>query len=221
MIRNYLTAIEPAISVINGAITGIKCVAWAAMKDFEPVSQPLEFVLAVPADADGVFTEAELTDICMARAEVKHAFFALNASLRMHLMPEYKPPVIVPPTDSEMRALWAKQIDASVRLVSDKFTCFQMEYVEREAAATTYKESGFTSEPSEWITIFADSAKIPYPTAAQLILNQAVALRAAIKDLGDLRMQKYRVLNEETQEAAKAEFERIIEAIRVVEENLP
>lgn len=221
MSENYITDIEPTIHEITGHITAIRYKAWASRPGAQAMHHQLAFVLDVPADADGVFTDDELVAICMERPESKNAFAVLNDLVYRQTMPVYKPPVIAPPTEAQQRELWAKQIDATIRLISDQYTCFQMEYVEREAAAIAYQKAGFEGMPDEWITRFADSARIPYPEAAQRILTQAAELRPAIKELGGLRMEKYRVLTAETQGDAQREFTRIIAAARAIEENLP
>lgn len=135
------------------------------------------------------------------------------------------PPVIQPPVEPikdpvVQRTEWYNNVDDLIADIITKQTRFQMGYVEREAAANAYKDSGYKIDPTEWITRFADNVKIPYPAAADLILSQAAQLRKALMDLEALRMDKYLIKSALTQELAEAEFNRIVRAATLIANTL-
>jgi hypothetical protein len=130
-------------------------------------------------------------------------------------------PAFVPLTPEQQRAQWVKSIDSTVEMISHQFTRFQMEYVEREAAAKAYIESNYTIDPTTWITRFADNKRLGYPEVAALILQQAVACREALKALGELRMDKYLVEDAPDMQTAQAEYDKVIAACFVINGNLP
>jgi hypothetical protein len=130
-------------------------------------------------------------------------------------------PQPVAPSETEVRQRWADSVDKTVEMISGQFTRFQMEYVEREAAAKAYIESGHTIDPTTWITRFADNNGMGYPETATLILQQADACRSALMALGELRMDKYLVLRAPSMHAAQAEYDRIITACFAIDKDLP
>lgn len=155
------------------------------------------------AMAQGLYTELD------ARIEAKKAgMLPPDAQLPME------------PDPVKQRAAWVKEVDNYIGKITDQYTRFTLAYTMREAAAHAYKESGYTIEPDELITRFADNVKIPYPTATEIILGQATKLRKAVKDLDNLRMDKYRISGAETQELAGAEYGRIIRAADAIAETL-
>lgn len=110
----------------------------------------------------------------------------------------------------------AVRIDDAVANRIIRSTRFSMEYTEREAAAQAYKDAGYTGNPSDWVTRFANNAEMSYIAAADLILAQAIGLRQALKELACLRMDKYLVLNASTLDEAQAKFNKIMADIEAV-----
>jgi hypothetical protein len=89
-------------------------------------------------------------------------------------------------------------------------TRFALGYEEREAAATAFKSLGYPAgEASTWITRFARNTGMTDAQATDLILAQAAGLRAALKDLEDLRMDKYLVQAAGSADAARAVYDSI------------
>jgi len=126
----------------------------------------------------------------------------------------------IPISDAEQRRRWAVAVDDLVAAITGQVTRFQLEYVEREAAAQAYFDSGYTIAPTEWVTRFADAAGLTYPVATARILAQAAAYRTALRELGGCRMDKYRILRAPSLEAAKIELDEIIAVAIEVQRNL-
>ena len=120
-----------------------------------------------------------------------------------------------------MRRLWSASVDETVARICGQFTRFQMGYVERETAARAYIESGYTIDPTVWVTRFADNTGMDYPTAAARIIAQADAYRNALVELEAYRMDKYRITGASTPELARIEHERIISACLAIHRSLP
>lgn len=123
-------------------------------------------------------------------------------------------------SDDEQRRRWAAAVDDLVAAITGQVTRFQLEYVEREAAAQAYFDSGYTIAPTEWVTRFADAAGLTYPIATARILAQAAAYRTALRELGGCRMDKYRILRAPSLEAAKIELDEITAVAIEVQRNL-
>ncbi len=108
-------------------------------------------------------------------------------------------------------------IDEAAATATSKWTRFTEEYKEREAAATSFKESGYEGEPSIYVTSFAHSAGMDYQTATDLILKQASDLRALQAALAVERMRKYELrqpdLTLEEINALRSEIVQNIEAL--------
>lgn len=117
------------------------------------------------------------------------------------------PPAI---SDTEKRLMWFDQVDNTIAALQSKYTRFEQGYMLREAAAHAYVDSGYTIEPSDLITRFADNVGMTYQAAAALILSQAATMRPALIALENLRMDKYLIVRAPTIDAAQAEFLRII-----------
>lgn len=133
------------------------------------------------------------------------------------------PAVAAKPLETDptrQRLAWFNQADDLIGTILAKYTRFQMGYIEREAAATAYRARGYTGDASEWITRFADNTHMSYRAASDLILGQAAKLRKAVKDLEDLRMDKYLIMNARTQELAQAEFNRIVRGAEAIASTL-
>lgn len=86
-------------------------------------------------------------------------------------------------------------VDSLVASIYDKYNRFQQEYLLREAAAQTFKDSGYVGDPGVWVTAYAQAVGISNQQAADTILGQATALNGALQVLGSLRMKKYSIKN--------------------------
>lgn len=122
-----------------------------------------------------------------------------------------------PPFD---RATAALQIDEAVAGIYGRFTRFQLEYTEREAQAQAFKDAGYTGEVPPRVAEFATPAGMPAQAATDLILAQAVNLRAAQGALSALRMRKYEVLRAATDEQAQAVAGEIMAGVQAVGANV-
>lgn len=118
-----------------------------------------------------------------------------------------------PPFD---RATAALQIDEAVAGIYGRFTRFQLEYTEREAQAQVFKDAGYTGEVPPRVAEFSIPAGMPSQAATDLILAQAVNLRAAQGALSALRMRKYEVLRAATDEQAQAVAAEILAGVEAV-----
>ncbi len=118
-----------------------------------------------------------------------------------------------PPFD---RAAAALQIDEAVAAIYGRFTRFAIEYQEREQQAQAYKDAGYTGEVPPRVAEFATPAGMPAQAATDLILAQAVNLRAAQGELSALRMRKYEVLRAETDAQAQALATQILTGVEAV-----
>lgn len=177
-----------------------------------PCSMPERAGAAAGEEQAVEYTEAEYKAKCAEIAQEVGLYADLEARLE-HRRNRPAPEELPPPaelTGDQKRAIWVAQVDDAIAAILTKYTRFQMGYIEREAAAKAYKESGYTIAPTTWITRFADAINIPYPDAADRILAQAAALRPAVQMLEDLRMDKYLILRAPTLEAADAVSVRII-----------
>ncbi|MEJ7745354.1 MAG: hypothetical protein WKF61_01075 [Luteimonas sp.] len=170
------------------------------------------------------YTDVELTPVCMAIAAARNLFASLDVNVGVQATPVMVPP---PPvvraalTDHQTRTIWMGEIDNNVALVMTAFTRFQMEYEMREDAALVYKAKGYTGDPTTLISRFADNVGISYRACADLVIGQAIQLRGAVAALGDLRMDKYRLLAAPSLAAAETEFNRIIHEIALIAGSLP
>lgn len=183
-------------------------------------SQVIEEGEAVEADimVEKPYTQAELEAKCMELAENAGIFTMLEGRIQTRkerdaaaaAAPAAQPARVI--TDDEKRVIWQNKINEVIGDIILSKTKFQMGYLEREAAARAWVDSGYAGEADSWITDFADEAKMEHQAAARLIVSQADQLRAANKALEKLRMQKYRMLAVNTPDiqAAQDEFVRII-----------
>jgi len=173
-------------------------------------------------DGQGGYTQDELLAIADSIAIAKNAYGLATARLEsMLIVPVVPaPPPVHVPTDAERKKALADQIDSYVAYVYSRYTRFQMEYELREAAANAFKAAGYAGQPDDLITRFATNTGMTLPAATDLILAQSANLRGAVKSLGNLRMDKYLVLNAATFEAAQASFDATMAAIGVIDRSL-
>lgn len=125
-----------------------------------------------------------------------------------------------PPAPLFDRTAAALQIDEAVASIYGRFTRFQLEYTEREAQAQSYKDAGYTGAVPPRVAEFATPAGMPAPAATDLILQQAVNLRAAQGALSALRMRKYEVLRAATDAQAQAVAGEIMAGVAAVGANV-
>lgn len=118
---------------------------------------------------------------------------------------------VVHPTPAELSA----RIDAQVAEIYANWTRFEAEYLQREAAAISYRDAGYSGDAGVWIGAFATAAGMDLKTACDLILSQSANLRAAQETLGALRMRKYE-LNSLSGVPLQLRFDDISTSIRLV-----
>ena len=126
---------------------------------------------------------------------------------------------VAPPTAAQISALKAAlmaEIDEAVAGRIIKSTRFAMAYEEREKAALAFKAADYTGPVDEWIARFAGNTGMTNTAATNLILGQATGLRAALKTLDNLRMDKYLVLAAATPAAARTKHAQILEQVNAV-----
>lgn len=175
-----------------------------------------------PGDMVSSFTPEALVKLCEAIALsvklydfVDQVLIRLSTPANIQLAP-LAAPEAVGTSEGQYRVIWAGQIDSIVAAIYARFTRFQIEYAEKEAAAKAYVLAEYTGEPEAWVKDYATSAGLTYKEAADAILTEATKWREALPQLGALRVQKYLVLNAENITLAREEFERIQQAIQSI-----
>lgn len=114
------------------------------------------------------------------------------------------------PTLPEIKAALAGDVDDQVAAIYSRWTRFQMAYQEREAAAIAFRAANYEGDPGEWITKFAEPAKLTLREAADRVLLQAAGMREALKLLDAQRMRKYEILGAVDQVTATAAHASIL-----------
>lgn len=120
---------------------------------------------------------------------------------------ELQPPLV------DLATELGKKIDDRAAAIYSRWTRFEAEYRAREAAAQTFKDAGYQGEPGLYVSSFAVPAGLTKRAAADAILAQAAALRAAQDALAALRMRKYEVARAVNAESAQALADEIIAAM--------
>jgi hypothetical protein len=92
-----------------------------------------------------------------------------------------------------VKARLSTSVDDQVAAILQKFTRFQVEYTPREAAAREFKAASYVGDAGTWVSSFATAAGKTPKDAADLIIQQADAMYAALPVLGALRMRKYEI----------------------------
>ena len=123
---------------------------------------------------------------------------------------------IKPPALPFDRVAAGKSIDKAVIAVYEKPTVLGDEYKLREAGAEAYKAANYTGTVPELVSGFATPAQMTPREATDLIIAQSAQLRGALKQLGNLRMQKYAVSAAVTDEQAKAVFDSTMASIAAI-----
>ncbi|MCG8993331.1 hypothetical protein LH427_07795 [Laribacter hongkongensis] len=106
-----------------------------------------------------------------------------------------------------------RQIDDRAATIYNRWTRFEAEYRAREAAAQAFKDAGYQGDPGLYVTSFAEPAGLTARAAADAILAQAAALRAAQDALAGLRMRKYEVARASDVAVAQTLTDEIVAAM--------
>jgi hypothetical protein len=110
----------------------------------------------------------------------------------------------------KLKSQLVNSVDDAVAVIYAKWMRFEAEYREREAAAVAFVSAGYVGDPGVWVTAFATSAGKTNAQSADLIIAQAAGLRAALQNLGALRMQKYGILSAQSPASANSVHDTII-----------
>jgi len=185
-------------------------------------STPSHAAIAAPGDA----APGEIRALVEASREYAHAKAMLDIGYSSAAPGQGAPlaTAVAPApalTDAEQRKLWVSAVDDTIAVMMFKFTRFQMGYVKREAAAIAYRDSGYTIDPTIWITRFADNNRLSYPDACERILTQAEAYRVGLEQLEAFRMDKYQIERAPTQKVAREAYNAIMANAQAVYEALP
>ncbi len=101
------------------------------------------------------------------------------------------------------------EIDDAVASIYTSVGRYSEEYKLREQQAREFQDGGYKGDVPRQVAAFANRIGIPAREATNIILGQAQQLRAALDDLGDLRMRKYEVRRAPTPEVAQAAYDEI------------
>lgn len=172
---------------------------------------------------EGGYTQGELMMIAETVADERNARAEAEAQLRasIPLPSPYTPLPVHEPNDDERKQMMAAQIDGTVAYIYSQFTRFQVEYELREAAARNFKAAGYTGTPDPLVADYAESSGMTNQQAADATIYMADQLRAALPQLGILRMRKNRVLRAATMDEARAEYQAIADDIEQIQRGLP
>lgn len=118
-------------------------------------------------------------------------------------------PAVALPTLAATKDALMDSVDNYISAIYSRFTRFETEYVQREAAARAFKSVGYAGDAGVWVMAFATSAGMSPTQATDLIIRQADTLRAALQQLGALRMRKHVIAGAIIAEDARAEHDEI------------
>lgn len=124
-----------------------------------------------------------------------------------------------PPSGPSLTAVKSKLIsgiDNYIGGVYSKFTRFEAEYTQREVTARAFVAAGYTGDAGPWVMGYATPAGKTASQAADTIILQADALRAALVTLGGLRMRKYEIADAIDAAAAQVTYDDIITNVDAV-----
>jgi hypothetical protein len=172
--------------------------------------------------ADGAYADDDILGMCRDAAARQNVEVHLSTTLLTKKTPLYVAPPATVLTDAEKRAIWMQQVDDTIGAVLARVNRFRGGYEKREAAASAYKDAGYTGDASEWITGFAEAKGLTSQQAADTILAQGAALHAAELEIdGKQRMRKYMIDSAAGIEEAEAIFNDILVQVRAIEASLP
>jgi hypothetical protein len=109
----------------------------------------------------------------------------------------------------ELKRQLVDQVDTAVAAIYARWQRFESEYVLREAAARAFAAANYEGDPGIWVTSYAVGAGLALRVAADQILLQADARRAALEQLAALRMSKYSIESATDIAAATAAYDVI------------
>lgn len=132
------------------------------------------------------------------------------------------PVLVTPPapTLGDIKTALMADVDAQISAIYNRFTRFETEYVQREAAARAFKAGGYAGDAGVWVTSFSTNTGMSAQAAADLIISQADSMRAALQALGALRMGKYGIAAAASAAAAQAVHDGIIEQASIIAASL-
>jgi hypothetical protein len=119
-----------------------------------------------------------------------------------------------------LQDIYPTAIDGLVAEIYSNWTRFQQEYLSREAAAQAFKDADYVGDPGPWVTGFAVPSGMSNQQAADLILVQATNLKAALSQIGALRMRKYEIITATSAAVAQASYDSIIDAINMAAKSI-
>lgn len=114
------------------------------------------------------------------------------------------------------KAAFAKTVNDYILAVYARPMTLSEEYRLREADAIAYRDAGYAGDVPPRVNGFATSAGMDPTPAANLILSQAVQLRAALTQLSDIRMRKYEILRATTIADATLVYDSCMASIRAI-----
>jgi hypothetical protein len=93
------------------------------------------------------------------------------------------------------------RLDDHAAAIYARWTRFEAEYAEREAAARRYRDAGYQGEPGRYLASYAEASTQAPQAAADSILMQAERLHQAQAALAALRMRKYELARQDSIDA--------------------
>lgn len=111
-------------------------------------------------------------------------------------------------------------IDDHIAKIYERFTRFNVEYVEREAAARAYRAADYTGDVSTLISSFSTPTGMSARAATDLIIAQSDNLKTALISLSSLRMEKYYIITATTEEACNTKYQQIINQANTIAQGL-
>jgi hypothetical protein len=133
--------------------------------------------------------------------------------------PEPEPPA--PSVDMPaLRQRLMAAVDDRIAAIYARWTRFETEYTARETAARAFAAVEYEGEASVWVSSFAMAAGLANAAAADLIIEQADGLHAALELLGALRMRKYEIAGAEDVVRAQAAHDDIVAQANAIEAGL-
>jgi len=108
------------------------------------------------------------------------------------------------------------EVDDAVARIYTSVGRYSEEYKLRELQAQEFQAGNYGGPVPRQVAAFANRAGVPSKYATDLILSQAQQLRAALDDLGDLRMRKYEIRRAPTPEMAQAAYDEIMAVVTAI-----
>ncbi|MDP1887947.1 hypothetical protein [Polaromonas sp.] len=125
-------------------------------------------------------------------------------------------PAKPPPALADVKTALVAHVDGAISGIYSRFTRFESEYAQREAAARAFKSGGYAGDAGSWVTAFSTNAGLTSRVAADLIIQQADQLRGALELLAAQRMRKYGIAAAADAAAAQALHDDIVAQAMVI-----